>query len=651
MPKRLNPEKLLKRVEDESRFSNRGKLKIYLGAAPGVGKTYEMLEDALAESHKGLDVVIGIVESHGRKEIENFRYHFEKLPRQKINYHGKDLEEFDLDAALSRNPGLILMDEMAHTNIPGLRHNKRWQDIKELLDNGIDVYTTLNVQHIESLSDAASQIIHAPIRETVPDSMLELADTIELVDLPPEDLLKRLSEGKVYFPEQAELAKENFFKKGNLIALRELVLRTTAERVGSQVLLYRQGEGIQYIWPTNEKILVCVGPGIKSVKLIREAKRLANSLKAKWIAVYVDTPKLKATDEKRNSAILNLRLAEQLGADTHVLTGFDIVKTIMTYAREQNVTQIMIWKNIRTRLRDLFFRNLADEMVRHSGEIDVYIMTGIDSGEKYKESVRHKNPIPWQSYFITISIVTLSTLVNFLVYPFLNNSNLIMIYLVGVILIALLGRVEASILGSILSVLAYDFFFVTPFYSFSISDIQYLFTMIVMLLVSLVISHLTLLSKRQADLSSLVEHQTGALHKLSRQLASTRGIDNLLDVSVHCLADIFNIEVLILLPENSYLKVKASIGKKIKLDTKEESVAQWVYKHGQVAGLGTNTLPSSDALYIPLLASKKMIGVLRIGSVENKRLFSPEEMNLLEECATQIALALEVDELPRNIIQ
>jgi len=644
MPKRLDPEILLRRADAESRFKTRGKLKIYLGAAPGVGKTYEMLEDSMEARRKGLDIVIGIVESHGRKEIENFCEHFEKVPRQKINYHGKELEEFDLDAALARNPGLILIDEMAHSNIPGLRHNKRWQDIKELLDNGINVYTTLNVQHIESLNDAISQIVNAPIHETVPDSMLESADTIELVDLPPEELLKRLDEGKVYVPEQAKLAKEHFFKKGNLIALRELALRTTAEQVGSQVFLYRQGEGIQSIWPTNEKILVCVGPGIQSVKLIRAAKRLAHSLKVKWMAVYVDTPKLNTSENKRNSAILNLKLAAQLGADTHVLTGFDIVKTIMAYAHEQNITQIMIWKNIRTRLRDLFFRNFADEVVRYSGEIDVYIMTGIASEEKYKEPPPIKKHEPWNAYFLTFGVVTLATIINLLIYPFLSNSNLIMIYLVGVIVIALLGRVATSILGSILSVLTYDFFFITPFYSFNVSSTQYFFTLIVMLLVSLIISHLVLLTKRHAELSIHVEHQTGALHKLSRQLASTRGVDNLLNVSVHCLADMFNCEVLILLPENSHLKPLASSCKIKKIDMKDESVAQWVYKHGQVAGLGTNTLASSDALYVPLLASKKIMGALRISPTENKRLFSPEEMNLLDECAIQIALALEVDQ-------
>lgn len=646
--KRPNPEKLLKRVMEEERHVQRGKLKIYLGAAPGVGKTHEMLEDALQERKKGLDVVIGIVESHGRKEIENLRENFEILPRQRVSYHGTELQEFDLDAALSRNPGLILIDEMAHTNISGLLHEKRWQDIKELLDRGINVYTTLNVQHIESLIDDVSQIIHAPIRETVPDSMLESADTIELVDLPPEELLKRLEEGKVYFPEQASLAKEHFFRKGNLTALRELALRVTAARVGTEVLLYRQGEGIQHIWPTKEKILVCVGPGMQSIKLIRGAKRMATSLQAEWIVVYVETPKLQKSDEKRNSAIMNLRLAEQLGAETRVLTGFDIVKEVMSFARDQNATQIMIWKNIRPRLRDLFIRNLADELVRNSGEIDVYIMTGEANGKIAKRDTVSKSLIPWRSYGITISIIILATIVNFIVYPYLSESNLVMVYLLAVTVIASLGRIGPAILGSILSVLAYDFFFTLPFYSLGVSDTQYFFTFAVMLFVALVISNLSILTRRLAESSRLVENQTAALHTLSRRLASNRGADKLLETSVKYLADTFRSDVLALLPDKGHLKIYASSKPETILDTKEQSVAQWVFELGQHAGLGTNTLPSSKALYVPLFTAKGTIGVLRIQPLDPKRLLTPEQMHLIEECAVQIALALEVDHIHKE---
>jgi two-component system sensor histidine kinase KdpD len=353
--KRIDPEKLLESVQEQERQEKFGKLKIYLGASPGVGKTYAMLRDAIAKRQQGLDVVVGVVESHGRKDTEEQLSNLEILPRLKINYRGREVSEFDLDGALKRNPGLILIDEMAHTNIEGQRHAKRWQDIKELLDRGIDVYTTLNVQHIESLNSDVSGIIHAPVKETVPDLMIDLADTIELIDLPPEDLLKRLQEGKVYYPEQAELAKEGFFRKGNLIALRELALRVTAERVGAQVLLYRQGLGIKHIWSTNDKILVCVGPGSESLQLIRTARRLATSLQAEWIAVSVDSPRLNQTPNQRNSVIKHLQVANRLGAETVVLNGFDIVTTLLNYAREQNISLILIWKEVKPRWKEVFF--------------------------------------------------------------------------------------------------------------------------------------------------------------------------------------------------------------------------------------------------------------------------------------------------------
>ena len=642
--KRPNPQKLLHRAQAEEIKERRGKLKIYLGAAPGVGKTHAMLHDALEERAKGLDVIIGVVESHGRKEIESMLKNFEILPRQIIDYHGRQLSEFDLDAARKRHPGLILIDEMAHTNAPGIRHAKRWQDIKEVLDRGIDVYTTLNVQHIESLSDNVAQIVHVPIKETVPDSMIEMADTIELVDIPPDELLKRLQEGKVYIPEQATLAVEHFFKKGNLIALRELALHTTAQRVGTEVLLYRQDEGIKHIWPIKDKILVCVGPRSESLKLIRAAKRMANSLSAEWMAVYVDTPKLRASEKNRNSAIQNLRLAEELGAETRVLSGFDIVKEVMNFAREQNVTQIMIWKKIHTRWRDWFRRNLADELVRQSEEIDVYIMTGEPGKIQPRKITSFKRPIHWKIYGIAISIVLLATFVGFILYPLLAVSNLIMVYLVGITIVALFGRVGPSIVASILSVLAYDFFFIPPFYSFAVSDIQYFFTLMVMLLVAQVISHLTILIRRQSESARMIQHQTSALYTLSQQLSNTRGIDKLIETGIQFISDAFDSEVLALLPTNSHLEIHGGYKSKKTLDDKEHGIAQWVYELGQMAGFGTDTLSFSNALYLPLLASKGPIGVLRI-QPKNNQLFTPEQMRLIEACGNQIALALEVDRL------
>lgn len=650
--KRPNPEQLLRQVTKEERKEIHGKLKIYLGAAPGVGKTHEMLHDALSERAKGLDIVIGIVESHGRNEIEDLVKNLEILPRQEIDYHGKKLKEFDLDGALKRHPGLILIDEMAHSNAPGLRHEKRWQDIKELLDRGIDVYTTLNIQHIESLNDDVSHIIHAPIKETVPDSMLEMADTIELVDLPPEELLQRLREGKVYIPEQADLAIDRFFRKGNLAALRELALRTTAARVGTDVLLYRQGKGIKHIWPSKDKILVCVGPRPESLKLIRAACHIAKSLHADWLAVYVETPRLRASDEKRTAAIQNLRLAEQLGAATHVLSGFDIVKEVMNYAHEQNVTQIMIWKYIHTRWWNLFFRSIADEIVRKSEEIDVYIMTGSPDVIKRPQPKPVKKPMDWKTYAFSVGIVTLTTIINFFINPFLVNSDIIMFYVLAVTIVALFGEIGPSILASILSVLAYNFFFVPPIYNISVDNVQQYVTLFVMLLVTQVISQLTILTRRQAESSGITERQTSSLYALSRQLASTRGVDKLLDTAVNYIANIFNAEVIALLPENSHLAIRAKARTKdLTLNPKEQSVAQWVSELGQIAGLGTDTLPFSEAIYIPLIASQNTMGVLRVKPIQSTVLFTPEQMRLLEAFVNQTALALEVDHLQEQTTQ
>ncbi len=640
MINRPNPDQLLQRVQEEASREKKGTLKIYLGAAPGVGKTYEMLQDALEKRTHGLDVIVGVAESHGRRRIEQLLEHFEQLPHQRVSYKEKELLEFDLDAALKRHPGLILIDEMAHTNVPGLRHAKRWQDIQEILERGIDVYTTLNVQHIESLKDDVTQIIHAPINETVPDWMIEKATTIELVDLPPEDLLIRLQEGKVYFPQQAELAKENFFRLGNLIALRELALRVTAQHVGTEVLWYRQSEGIKTIWPVKEKILVCVGPKPEALKLIRAAKRLASSLSVQWFAVYIDTP-YQPIDEARNKAIQHLRLAESLGAETHVLSGFDIVKEIMQFACEQNITHIMIRKHIATRWQDWFRRNLADEIVRHSDEIDIYIMT-----EQYAkppaQTKKLDKPISWKDYGIALGTVSLITLLNTFLSTWLAPNNLIMVYLLGVTFVALLGQTGPSIFASVLSVVAYDFFFIPPLYSFAISDLEYFFTLLVMLIVAQVISHLTILIRKQAESARLNQHRTTALYSFNKKLNTANNIHKILELGTKQLAQIFNSQIIFLLPKNNRLQVRASFPLNLSLNTKELSIAQWVFDMKLPAGIGTDTLTSSDALYLPLIGSSETQGVLRIKS---QRLFTSEENELLESCTNQLAIALETEHL------
>lgn len=643
MPKqRLSPEEFLNRVHEEERHQLHGKLKIYLGAAPGVGKTYAMIEEARTKLSQGVDVVVGIIETHGRHDIEALLDNLEVIPRQTIEYREQKLTEFDLDAALKRNPTIILMDEMAHTNAPGLRHNKRWQDIKELLDLGIDVYTTLNVQHIESLNDAVAQILHTQIKETLPDFMIELADTIELIDLPPEDLLKRLQEGKVYIPEQATLATEHFFRKGNLSALRELALRVTAERVEAQVLLYRQNLGIKHVWPTKVKLLVCVSARYRSTKLIRTTRRMASRLKAEWLAVYVDTPQLKISDEKRNSAIQNLHLAERLGATTAILSGTNVSKEIMDFARKRNITSIVIGKKIRSQWRDFFASSLADKIIRKSGEIDVYLITG-EFDDSTKLSSTQTNRIPWRAYIAALATVGIITLINYLLRDFLHTTSMAMLYLIGVAIIASLGEFGAALFASLLSIISFRFCFTLPYYCFSMTDIPANVNLILLFLLTQIISYLAIIARRQAHAVHLAENHTSALYNLSRQLASTRGVDNLLTAAVPYLAALLDSDVMALLCEDHSLVVQAKSGPTMVLNDKDKSIAQWVYDLGQRAGLGTDTLPLSNALYVPLVASRKSIGVLRVCPNQPSRLFTPEQMQLLESCVNQIALAIEVD--------
>jgi len=654
--KRPSPDDLLILAQQESRQKEQGKLRIYLGAAPGVGKTYTMLQDAHMKRQEGLDVVVGVVESHGRKEVEALLEGLEVLPRQSVEYRGIQLTEFDLDGALKRNPGLILIDEMAHSNAPGLRHEKRWQDIKELLDRGINVYTTVNAQHIESRKDDVAKIIHMHIKEVVPDSMFEIANTIELVDLPPEELLKRLQEGKVYFPQQIELAKENFFRVGNLIALREIALRYTADRVGADVLLYRQGQHIQHIWPTRDKILVCVGPG-QSNKLIRSAARIATSLQAEWVAIHIDTPR-QPSAEDHNRAVQKLQLAEKLGAETRLIVGTDIVKEILAYAQEQNITQIIIWKNSHQSWRDyiknwknilpsgygISFSSLADKIVRKSGDIDVYVMTGSkDESRPTLPPSKKKQKIKWQYYIIATSICVAATLINFLLYPMVNAISIIMIYFFGVILVALYGRILPTIYATIISALVSVYFFLSPYYSLSIADSGYYFNLILMLIMALMVNYYIRISRREASRARRAERQIALLHYLTRKLAKARGLDNLLGIAVSRISEIFDCEVQALLPEKRHLTVRAQSNSGWTLDDKETSVAQWVYDNGQAAGLGTDTLPFSRALYMPLTVSHATIGVLSILPNTRERLLTPQQKHLLEAFANQLAVALETE--------
>lgn len=640
---RRNPDELLALAKQQEAEAKRGKLKIFFGAAPGVGKTYTMLQDAKLRRDEGLDVVIGIVESHGRLETKALFNHFEVLPRLPITYRDKTLEEFDIDGALARHPAVIIVDEMAHTNVPGCRHNKRWQDIKELIDRGIDVYTTLNVQHVESLNDIVAQITGVRVAETVPDSIIDQANIIELVDLSPDDLLKRLQEGKVYLSEQAQLAADGFFRKANLVALRELALRFTAERVNTEVQLQRLNQTADNIWLTTERLLVCVGADESSAKLVRAARRMATRLQAEWTAVYVDSPRLRLSDEEKMAVHKNLRLAEQLGAQTAVISGRDVVKEVIAYATLHNVSKIVLSKQIRPRWKDLLFGSLVDELVRNSKDIDIYIIR--DDSVKKEKSVwfTRTRRSPFKSYLSSSLYVILTTVISYLLQPYIA-SNIIMLYLLMVILVAMRGQRGPAVWASIFSVLVYDFLFIPPIFSFAVNDAAYIITLVTMLAASQIISHLTLLAQEQTENARNRERYLTELQLLSKKLAQQWQIEDVLKIGVNYIAEILDSEVYALMPQKNKQLVIAATSKNDSetLVGKQLAVAQWVYELMQPAGLGTDTLPNSESLYLPLIASEKILGVLQIKPHKEKQAFNSEQFRILQSCSNQIATKLDV---------
>ncbi len=642
--RRPDPDILLEEMRRESERGREGRLKIFFGAAPGVGKTYAMLEAARQKLAEGVDVLAGIVETHGRRETDALLSGLEILPRRNIEYRGTVLKEFDIDAALARKPSIILVDELAHTNAEGSRHKKRWQDIYELLGAGITVYTTMNVQHLESLNDVIAQITGVNVRETVPDFLLDRADEIELIDLPPDDLLQRLAEGKVYVAELAAQARNNFFRKGNLLALRELALRRTAEQVDEQMQTYRRGKGVKAVWPAAERILVCVGPSPFAVRLIRAAKRMAAGLRADWIAVNVEAPgKIQPTERDMKGLAENMRLAESLGAETVRLSGHKASEEILNYARSRNVTKIIVGKPTHPRWKDKIFGSLLDEIVRGSGELDVYVITGDKAESVPKQIARvQKNKAPLRDWIISIATVAGCTGAASLLLRHFELVDIAMFYLIGVIFTASRTNRGPALLASLLSVAAFDFFFIPPYYTFVVHQRSYYVTFIVMFIVASVISTLTLRIREQANVARLRERRTAALYSLSRELMRERGIEKMSAVAVKHINDVFSCEAVVLVPDQwDKLKCAANCASAFTSDQKEMSVAQWCFDHGQKAGLGTDTLSGSIAFYLPLVSTSKTVGVLGIVPAASDGFDDREQVHALESFAAQTAMAIE----------
>src|SRR2546430_3864132 len=594
---RPDPDALLARVQEEEARKRRGKLKVFFGAAAGVGKTYAMLEAAREARADGVDVVVGYVETHGRTETEALLEGLEILPPRRVEYRGATLREFDLDGALARGRALILVDELAHSNAPGSRHAKRWQDVLELLDASINVYTTVNVQHVESLNDVVAKITGVVVRETVPDSVLEQADEVELIDLPPDDLLQRFKEGKVYMPDQAQEAVRNFFRKGNLIALRELALRRTAERVDAQMRVYMREHAIAKVWPAAERLLVCVSSSPLSARVVRAAKRMAEGLGAQWIAAYVETPsQLRLPQEARDRVVQTLRLAEQLGAETVTLSGQTMSETLLAFARDRNVTKIVVGKPERSLWKRILIGSIVDALVQGSGDIDIYVISGEREDASPIAPVRPRElPIDWPAYGQAMAIVALTTGVAWLMSPLFELADLVMVYLLGIVVVAMRHGRGPSLVASILSVAAFDFFFVPPYFTFAVSDVRHIFTFAVMLIVGFVISGLTARIRAQALAARDREQRTAALYAMSRELASTRGVDELLTIAVRHIAEGFRSQVVVLLPDATGQLAPGKGAAQFEVDRNELAVARWVYEHRRLARPGTAALPRPAA--------------------------------------------------------
>ncbi|WP_322104993.1 DUF4118 domain-containing protein [Paraburkholderia sp. J41] len=661
---RPDPDELLDRLQRDEEKRRRGKLKIFFGASAGVGKTYAMLQAARRLADDGVDVAVGIVETHGRGETAALTQGLDVLPRQRLAYRGRRIDEFDLDAALARKPQLMLVDELAHSNVPGARHLKRWQDVVELLDAGIDVYTTVNVQHLESLNDVVGQITGIRVMETVPDRVFDHADEVTLVDLPAEELLDRMRDGKVYLPAQAERAVRNFFRKGNLIALRELALRRTADRVDAQMREYRADRSIQRVWQARERLLVCVGPGGEAHALVRAAARLAASLRADWIAVYVETPRLqRLPDAIRERTLGALKLASELGAETATLAGDDAAATLVGYARLRNVSKLVAGGAVRAGFSRWLKRPFVERLAAKAGDIDLTLVRANEGAARAGESraphaaaraagawrdalaAGGAQRSPPRAYAAALVICACVTVVASQLIDRIDLANLVMLYLLGVIFAAVkLGR-GPGVMLSFASVAAFDFFFVPPRMSLSVTDTQYLLTFVGMLLTSLVISHLTSSLRREASVAHRREQRTGAMYAMARELAAALTTEQIVAIGSRHVSEVFGARVALLLPDSAD-KVQQKVEEpdpQIMLDAAslDVDVGQWVYDQQKPAGRGTDTLPAAAARYLPLKAPMRTRGVLAVIPRDAGELRVPEQQRMLDAFAAQIALALE----------
>lgn len=644
---RPSPDALLAAANTEQR----GRLKVFLGAAPGVGKTYAMLEDARRRKAGGDDVVVGIVETHGRRETEALLDGLEIIPRRSVAYRGQALAEFDIDAALARRPRLLLMDELAHTNAPGSRHPKRYLDVDEILDAGIDVYTTLNVQHLESLNDVVARITRIRVRETLPDSVLERANEVELVDLTPEDLIRRLEEGKVYVPSQAKRAVARYFLPGNLAALRELALRRTAERVDDQMVDYMRRNAIQGPWAAGERIMVCVSEAADSLRLVRSGRRMADQLGAKWTAVYVEMPRHNRLDEgERDRIAAALRLAESLGGEAVTIPALDLPQELLHYARANNITQIVMGRTRRPRWREPFHRSLVNELLRGGAGIAIHVMTEAGGGdaEDVATPVR-TTAFDFRPYaYSSVGVVAMAAFAKGVI-SVVTLANLSMLFLVPVLMSATNWGLWPSIFSALLSAAIYNFFFIDPLYSFTIARPDEVLSLLIFLVVAFLASNVAGRVRDQAAVARKRVKTTTALYDFSRKLAATSELDDLLWAIAFQVASTMNAKVVILVPEAETLVLKTGYPPEDTLDAGGWAAAQWAWKHNEIAGRGSGTLPSTPWNFRPMTTDLGTVGVVGVSYNEGSAAPDPEQERLLEALIQQAAVGVSRARLDQEI--
>ncbi|MCA6119243.1 sensor histidine kinase KdpD [Bradyrhizobium sp. WSM 1738] len=641
---RPSPEALLEAARRED--SRVGRLKIFVGAAPGVGKTYEMLQSAHAKK-AGADVVIGIVETHGRAETEALLKGLEVLPRKRLTYKEQTLEEMDLDALIARRPQIALVDELAHTNAPGSRHPKRYLDVEELLSHGIDVYSAVNIQHIESLNDVVAQITHVRVRETVPDRIFDRADAIELVDLTPDDLIQRLKEGKVYVSKQAERALEHYFSPGNLTALRELALRRTAERVDEQLLTHMKANAIAGPWAAGERILVCVSEDPRAAGLVRYTKRLADRLHAQWTAISIETRRsMQLTDEQRDRLADTMRLAEALGGEALTIPGVGrrIADDLISFAHANNVTQIVIGKSTRSWWFELTRGSVVHDLVRRAGNISVHVIAGDEQGvaKTAVQTAARQEPFNPRPYMMALLFVAMGLGAARLIQPLFGGiENVDLVFLTAVVGVAARYGLWPSLLASVAASLCYNFFFLPPVHTFTITDPINVTAFFFFMLIALLVSNVAARVRSQADTAIGRVRTTESLYAFSRKLAGTATLDDVLWATAYQTALMLRVRVVLLLPEDGVLTVKSGYPPEDQLDQADLAAANWAWSNDRPAGRGSDTLPGAKRLFLPMRTGRGAIGVIGIDDDRTGPLLTPDQRRLLDALVDQGALAIE----------